>query len=113
MFVELLDGTALCAKNVLATVVKLDGQPHMAAQVSTECDDSDGDVIRQGKNKRGAGWVIDRFNKSPVLTWGHEIWRPSISSAQTRAKVGGRIDGAGPVRLRHGRRVRRGDRWQV
>lgn len=93
MNVELIGGSELCTKHVCAAVRK-SAAGVLVAMVSTEEVDSDGDVIHQGKNKQGAGWVLDRFNKAPVLTWGHEIWRPSISAPDTRAKVRGREDGA-------------------
>lgn len=92
MHVELIGGSELCTKHVVAQVEKAPSGV-MVAMVSTEDVDSDGDIIHQGKNAKGEGWKLERFNKAPVLTWGHEIWRPSISSPETRAKVRKREDG--------------------
>ena len=92
MLIELKDGGLLVAKGVLAEVTTTDKR--LVALVSNENIDSDGDIIHQGKNKRGMGWDLARFNKAPVLTWGHDISRPNIAGPATRAKVGS-IEGGG------------------
>jgi hypothetical protein len=59
----------------------------ITAVVSTENVDGDGDIIRQGKNKKGAGWVLDHFNKIPLLLWQHDRMTPNLSGPNTAAKV--------------------------
>lgn len=88
--VELEGGMLLCLKALPTDVGPLGdaGAKRMVARVSTESMDADGDVVHQGKNKRGAGWLLDRFNASPLLTWMHDTWRPNIGSPDVRAKLG-------------------------
>lgn len=89
--VELEGGMLLCVKSnpVLVSEVAVDQQTkRMVAMVSTENVDSDGDVIHQGRNKRGAGWDLVKFNAGPLMTWMHDIRRPNIASPDVRAKVG-------------------------
>lgn len=92
MIIELEDGSVLVGKSTAVEVV--DVEKAMVALVSTDGVDTDGDIIHQGKNSRGAGWVLDTFNKNPIVNWGHEMWRPNIGSPDVRAKVGKR-DGGG------------------
>jgi hypothetical protein len=70
----------------------------MAAQVSEQNIDTDGDVIHQTKNKNGAGWDLVRFNKNPILTWSHDRKTiPNIGSADVRARVAKSKNGDGPA----------------
>ena len=82
---ELVGGEVLVVKETPATVTVVDKR--MVAEVSNENEDSSLDIIWQGKNKRGAGWVLDGFNKNPILTWSHDRYRPNIGAPQVRAKV--------------------------
>jgi hypothetical protein len=89
--VELEGGMLLCIKSMPTLVSEVVTDPvtkRMVAMVSTESVDSDGDIIHQGKNKKGAGWVLDRFNKSPLMTWMHDTYRPNIGAPEVRAKLG-------------------------
>jgi hypothetical protein len=65
------------------------GKP-IVAQVSTEDVDLAGDVIVQGPNDVGEGWVLDGFNKRGRIYWMHNPLQPSL--ARANAKVdGGRL----------------------
>lgn len=59
----------------------------IAAVISTEAIDQDGDIIHQGKNKKGAGWVLDHYNKIPLVLWQHNRDMMNLSSPETRVKV--------------------------
>ncbi len=59
----------------------------IVAMVSTSSVDSYGDIIVQGRNEKGAGWLLDRFNGAPVMLWSHDITQPNISAPGTRASV--------------------------
>ena len=85
MKIDTKDGNIFCMKTDLVDVAKSDGPISML--VSTEAQDSDGDIIVQRKSKNGLGWVLDRFNKAPVVTWSHDIWTPNLSGPKTKAKV--------------------------
>ncbi len=83
-------GGLLCAKYMEgAELVKTDDTPDapLVILLSTEAEDSDGDIVHQGKTKHGKGWVLDRFNGAPLVTWQHDTHRPNISGPKTRAKV--------------------------
>lgn len=88
--VELEGGMLLCVKSLPSVVSVMTDQTskRMVAMVSTENVDSDGDVVHQGRNKRGAGWDLVKFNAAPLMTWMHDIMRPNIASPDVRAKVG-------------------------
>lgn len=87
MYVELLDGSLLISKDFTSEVVQVDKR--MVAMVSTEEVDTDGDVLHAGKTKEGQGWLLDTFNRNPIITWSHDRHsRPNIGSADVRAKVG-------------------------
>jgi len=93
-YIEMEDGGLLVVKDLPLDCMKIDGETGVIrAVVSDESEDSDSDIIHQGKNKRGRGWVLDRFNAAPVLTWMHNIYEPSLSSPKTRAKVDKLDDG--------------------
>lgn len=88
--IELQGDELLCTKNVSCEVLtKADdnGSP-IIARVSTASVDSDGDIIHQGKNKRGAGWMLERFNRAPVVVWSHDLWMPNLADPKTKAKLG-------------------------
>jgi len=83
--VELKDGTALVVKPRVAVEITTredDNGPQIIALVSTPSVDSYGDIIRQGPNENGKGWLLDRFNKAPVMLWGHDISLPSIGGGK-------------------------------
>lgn len=87
--IELKDEQLLCLKHIEGMVVsKGEGDSPIVARVSTEGLDSDGDIIRQGKNKQGQGWLLERFNRAPVMVWSHDIWMPNLAAPATKAKVG-------------------------
>lgn len=88
--VELEGGMLLCLKALPADVglVAAGDGKRMVARVSTESVDSDGDIVHQGKNKRGQGWLLEKFNASPLMTWMHDTYRPNIGSPDVRAKLG-------------------------
>jgi len=83
--IELEDGGCLVQKAASATVQESEGT--IVAMVSTPSVDSYGDVIVQGKNENGAGWVLDRFNGAPVMLWSHNMFQPNLAAPGTTAKV--------------------------
>ena len=86
--IELKDGELLAIKDLeLVTETKADDEGNIVAIVSTETEDSDMAIIRQRRNKKGAGWILDHFNKGPVLTWMHDMFRPNIGAPGTKAKL--------------------------
>jgi len=105
--IELENGELLVLKAVSGLPdPEVDGKV-ITAIVSTENPDSDGDVIRQGKNKKGAGWLLDHFNKIPLLLWQHERYTPNLSGPMTRAKVTkdaslGRVLALDPIEMDEG-----------
>lgn len=56
------------------------GQPIIAV-VSTEDVDYAGDVIYQGPNDKGAGWLLDDFNSRGRVYWMHDPLRPNLAAA--------------------------------
>lgn len=60
-----------------------EGKP-IVAQVSTSDVDLAGDVIVQGPNDVGRGWVLDGFNKRGRIYWMHDPLRPSLAKASAR-----------------------------
>lgn len=48
---------------------------------STERRADDGNVIKCMPNAGGRGWVLDRFNKNPVVLWRHQTWAPRLGDA--------------------------------
>jgi phage head maturation protease/uncharacterized coiled-coil protein SlyX len=79
------DGGVVGCKSAAAMVQESEGT--IVAMVSTPSVDSYGDVIVQGKNEKGAGWVLDRFNGAPVMLWSHNMYGMNISAPNTRAQV--------------------------
>lgn len=86
--IELESGMLLCVKGMPTLVTADSTTKALVARVSTESVDSDGDIVHQGKNKVGIGWVLERFNKAPLLSWMHDPKLPNIASPEVRAKVG-------------------------
>ena len=85
--IEMIDNEVFVLKTQAPVEIKMDGEGHIVAVVSTEAEDGEGDIVRQGKNKKGDGWDLAHFNKNPVITWQHDMWIPSLSGPETRAKV--------------------------
>lgn len=85
--IEMIDNEVFVLKTLEPTEIKMDDGGRIVAVVSTEAEDGEGDIVRQRKNKKGAGWLLDHFNKNPVITWQHDMWIPSISGPDTKAKV--------------------------
>jgi hypothetical protein len=92
-WVELTDGGLLVSKGVAIDVEK--SARGMAAMISTEALDTDGDIIRQAKNAKGGGWDLAAFNAMPFMTWGHDKSRPNIASPDVRAHVRAHKSGSG------------------
>jgi len=96
-----------------------EGQP-IVAVVSTEVPDLIGDVMIQGKNDRGAGWLLDDFNSRGRVYWMHDPFRPNLAKAS--AKVDGKqlllsveFDMADPFAAELDRKYREGylTEWSV
>lgn len=88
--IELKDSAVLCMKHTMCDVALTkadDPKSPIIARVSTESTDSDGDVVHQGRTKKGAGWLVDRFNAGPVMVWSHDLWMPNLSGPSTKAIV--------------------------
>jgi hypothetical protein len=83
--IALEDGAVIGQKLNAAKVTEQDG--NIVAIVSTPSIDSYGDVIVQGPNDKGKGWLLDRFNKAPVMLWSHNMYQMNISGPETRASV--------------------------
>ena len=81
---------AKCSEVEVATVGK-----GLAARVSTEILDTDGDIVHAEKNADGPGWELDSFNRRPFLTWMHDKKQPNITDPSVRAHVRKRGDMAG------------------
>jgi hypothetical protein len=92
-WVELTDGGLLVSKGVTIEVEK--AGRGMAAMISTEVLDTDGDIIRQAKSAKGPGWDLADFNAMPFMTWGHDKSRPNIASPDVRAHVRAHKSGSG------------------
>lgn len=90
--IELENGDLLVIKQCKGLPEPATDGKIITAIVSTEQTDSDGDIIHQGKNKKGAGWVLDHFNKMPLLLWQHDRMTPNLSSPNTAAKVSRHAD---------------------
>ncbi len=87
-YIDLECGGLLCTKTNPCEMTKAaDGTNDIILLVSTQAVDTDGDIVYQGRTKNGAGWVLDKFNKAPVITWQHDLWVPNLSGPRTRAKV--------------------------
>lgn len=92
-YIEMEDGSLLAVMDALRGTCKVDEKTGViTAVVSDSSEDSDKDIIHQGKNKLGAGWLLEHFNKAPVLTWMHNMYVPSLSAPETRAKLA-KVDG--------------------
>ena len=63
------------------------GKPIVAA-VSNEIPDYVGDVMFQGENERGKGWLLKDFNGRGRVYWMHDPFRPNLAKAS--AKVDGK-----------------------
>ena len=56
----------------------------IVAVVSTEQPDLIGDVMIQGKNERGKGWLLDDFNSRGRVYWMHDPFRPNLAKASAK-----------------------------
>lgn len=65
-------------------VQREDGKP-LVAIVSTEAEDSYGDIIHQGPTDKGRGWILDRFNAKPRTYWMHDPMLPNLVTSASRA----------------------------
>ena len=63
------------------------GKP-IVAQVSTDDVDLAGDVIVQGPNDVGRGWILDGFNRAGRIYWMHDPLRPSLAKASAKVDNG-------------------------
>jgi len=69
-------------------LVKSDADKPIVAIVSTEQVDLAGDVIVQGANEAGMGWVLDDFNRRGRIYWMHDPMRPNLAKARARVENG-------------------------
>lgn len=59
------------------------GKP-IVAVVSTEDVDLAGDIIKQGPNDEGQGWITDGFNQGGRIYWMHNPMLPNLAKATAR-----------------------------
>lgn len=78
--IELNDGGRLVVKSG-ATDTASDGAI-INARISTSSVDAYGDIVHQGPNDKGQGWLLDRFNAHPVMLWQHNMADPSIGGGR-------------------------------
>ncbi len=82
MKIKLKGGGEFVVKTVTTQLVQReDGKP-LVAVVSTPAVDSYGDIIHQGPNEKGKGWVLERFNQNPRIYWMHDPFRPNLAMAK-------------------------------
>jgi len=88
-YIDLKDKGMICIKTGATDFLQKgeDGKTHLAIRSSNEVLDSDGDIVHQRKSKNGTGWDLLQFNKAPVGTWSHDMYRPNLFSPLTKAKV--------------------------
>ena len=79
--IELKDGQMLGSK-LIDTKSGGSKPKEGTALVSTASVDLDNDIIHQGKNDKGKGWVLDKFNKHGRILWGHEHHIPAIGKGK-------------------------------
>lgn len=84
--IALEDGGCIAQKTGSATINAVD-DGDIVAMVSTPSVDSYGDIVHQGPNDKGAGWLLSRFNNAPVMLWSHNMFQMNISGPATRASV--------------------------
>lgn len=101
-------------------VVEADQGGPIVAVVSTEAPDMIGDVMIQGANDRGKGWLLKDFNSRGRVYWMHDPFRPNLAKAS--AKVDGKqlllsveFDMADPFAAELDRKYREGylTEWSV
>jgi len=82
MLIDLKNGNKLVHKLVGVAIEPEEIPGQIVARISTTADDSDGDTIFQGPNDKGAGWLLERYNKHPVMLWMHDHMRPSMGKSE-------------------------------
>ncbi|HOX27464.1 MAG TPA: HK97 family phage prohead protease [Candidatus Krumholzibacteria bacterium] len=66
------------------TIEATKGKP-IVAVASTDEPDLIGDVIYQGPNERGKGWLLDDYNKRDGrVYWMHDPFQPNLAKASAR-----------------------------
>jgi HK97 family phage prohead protease len=92
----------------------------IVAVVSTDEVDYAGDILVQGKNEKGDGWLLDDYNSRGRVYWMHDPFRPNLANA-TAAVDDGRLllkvqfDEADPFAAEIARKYREGflSEWSV
>lgn len=77
-------------KVLTCKVLEADANKPIVAQVSTEDVDHAGDIIIQGANDKGAGWLLDDFNSRGRIYWMHNPFQPNLAKASATVD-GGRL----------------------
>jgi len=108
-------------KLMTATLVeKAAGKP-LVALVSTAAPDGVGDVLHQGANDKGAGWITGGFNKrGGRIYWMHNPFEPNLAKARAEVSAEGLLlhvdfDKADPLASTLDRKYREGflSEWSV
>lgn len=85
--IVLTDKTKLVVKTLEPVMLKAEDDQPIVAVVSTDSEDSDGDVIHQAASDKGGGWDLAHFNGRPLVLWSHDRYSPNLAAPGTKAFV--------------------------
>jgi len=71
----------LVIKGVSHEIKAEQGKP-IVRLISTASIDHDGDIIWQGPNDKGAGWVLAAYNANPKIFFGHQTWEMPLGGGR-------------------------------
>ena len=79
--IDLQGGESLVIKGVSHEIKADDGAP-IVRLISTASVDHDGDIIWQGPNEKGRGWLLDQYNANPKIFFGHQTWEMPLGGGR-------------------------------
>lgn len=79
--IDLQGNELLVIKGISHEIRKDEGQP-IVRLISTASIDHDGDIIWQGPNEKGRGWLLDGYNANPKIFFGHQTWEMPLGGGR-------------------------------
>lgn len=79
--IELQGSELLVIKSATRDITKDEGQP-IVRLISTNTFDHDEDIVHQGKNAGGQGWILAAYNRNPKIFFSHQTKRMPLGGGE-------------------------------
>jgi len=78
----LVSGDEVLVVKGVSHEIKAETGKRIVRLISTASIDHDGDIIHQGPNEKGRGWLLEQYNANPKIFFGHQTWEMPLGGGR-------------------------------